>query len=352
MNINSINDNYTTTDKYNSYLNLIGIIKPQKYSKDCISNNISVFHIQPLEKGFGTTLGNSLRRILLSSLYGTSIVAVKIRGIQHEYSTLTYVQEDIMQILLNIKSIIIKGNVGYGHRIFHLNTKRFGAINAGMINTSKKFKIINKDAIICNTTKNISINMSFVISSNKGYRSSDENKIFCIDNQFLSMDAFFSPIRICAIHITNSKIETNFKYDKLSLKIETNGSISPELALALSAKILHNQLNIFINFQEVKEVKKSKKKSIPFNINLLKKISDLELSVRSHNCLKNENINYIGDLVSRTESQMIKTPNFGKKSLNEIRDLLNQMGLRFGMAIKNWPPNNIENLITEYFIKD
>lgn len=340
------------SNKHNYFSNLIGIVKPKKYTKDCISNNLSVFHIQPLEKGFGITLGNSLRRILLSALYGTAIVAVKIRGIQHEYSTLSYVKEDIIQIILNIKSIVIKGNVGYGHKVFHLNVKSLGVITAGMIVVSKNFEIVNRDLVICTTTKNISINMSFVISSDKGYKTSDENKLFCLDNKFLSIDSFFSPIRICAIHVANSRIGSNINYDKLSLKLETNGSLTPELALALAAKILHSQLNIFISFQEIKEVKKPKKKSIPFNINLLKKISDLELSVRSHNCLKNENINYIGDLVSRTESQMIKTPNFGKKSLNEIRDLLNQMGLRFGMAIKNWPPNNIENLINEYFSKD
>ncbi len=332
----------------NISLNWVSLIKPANYKTEKIDKNSAVFHIEPLEKGFGVTLGNSLRRILLSSLQGTAICAVKILGVEHEYSTIDNIKEDVVEIILNLKSIIIKGNTGFNNKKFTLNTSKKGAITAGMINTVDGLEIVNPDLVICTTTKDIKLEMEFIITSGKGYKVANEHDELDYGNDFVSIDSIFSPINKCSFKISNSRVGSKTEYDKLSLKIETNGSIEPDLALALAAKIFQEQLQVFISFKEVKEVEKPKKKKIPFDPNLLKKVSDLELSVRSHNCLKNDNINYIGDLVVRSESQMLKTPNFGRKSLNEIKELLDQMGLKFGMDIENWPPENIQELIEDF----
>lgn len=328
-------------------LNWINLIKPSNYIIKEINSNTTVFIIEPLERGFGITLGNSIRRILLSSLQGTAICAVKILGIKHEYSSLDGIKEDVLEITLNLKSIIINGHTEFDKKIFILNVKRKGAITAGMITTPPGFSIVNPDLIICNTIKEIQVNMHFVVVSGKGYMiASDQNKELA--PQYIKIDSIFSPINRCFFEVFSSRIGSKTEYDKLILTIQTNGTIEPNLALALAAKIFQEQLQVFINFKEVKEIVKPKKYVIPFNKHLLKKITDLELSVRSHNCLKNDNINYVGDLVIKSESQMLKTPNFGKKSLNEIKELLTHMNLRFGMKVDNWPPKDIEKTIKEF----
>lgn len=332
----------------NISLNWVNLIKPAEYNIENIDDRSAVFNIEPLEKGFGVTLGNSLRRILLSSLQGTSICAVKISGIEHEYSTISNVIEDVVEIILNLKSIVIKGNTGYNYKKFTLSTSKKGIVTAGMIKTEDDFHIVNPNTVICHITKDIKLNMEFIIVSGKGYKTANEHDITKYGEDFIAIDSIFSPISQCSFKVLNSRVGSKTEYDKLSLKIETNGSIKPELALALAAKIFQDQLQVFINFQEVEEVEKPKERKIPFDPNLIKKVSDLELSVRSFNCLKNDNVMYIGDLVVKSETQMLKTPNFGKKSLNEIKELLNTMGLRFGMEIKNWPPENIEELIKEH----
>lgn len=336
----------------NISLNWLSLIKPVKYTVEQVDAKVAIFHIEPLEKGFGVTLGNCLRRILLSSLQGTSICAVKISGVDHEYSTINNVVEDVVEIILNLKSIVIKGNTGYSHKKFTLNVLKKGPIKAGMIKHVSGFEIVNPDLVICNTTKEKKINMEFIVMSGKGYKTSEEHNFLNKEENFIFIDSMFSPIYRCSFNVCNSRVGSKTEYDKLSLKIETNGAIKPELALALTAKIFQEQLQVFINFREVKEVEKPKEKKIPFDSNLLKKVCDMELSVRSHNCLKNDNILYIGDLVVRSESQMLKTPNFGKKSLNEIKQLLIDMGLKFGMEIDNWPPENIENLIHNHLDKN
>jgi len=221
-----------------------------------------------------------------------------------------------------------------------------------MINTVDGLEIVNPELIICNTTKDIKLSMEFIVTSGKGYKVASEHDLSVYGNDFISIDSIFSPINSCSFEVSNSRVGSKTEYDKLSLNIETNGSIDPNLALALGAKILQEQLRVFISFKEVKEIEKPKKKKMPFDVNLLKRVSDLELSVRSHNCLKNDNIQYIGDLVVMSESQMLKTPNFGRKSLNEIKELLGQMGLKFGMSVENWPPKNIKELIRTYVGKD
>lgn len=334
--------------KANISLNWVSLIKPANYSIEEVEENSSIFHIEPLEKGFGITLGNSLRRILLSSLQGTAICAVKISGVEHEYSTIENVKEDVVEIILNLKSVIIKGNAGFSNKKFTLNASKKGPITAGMIDTIDDFEIVNPDLVICNATKDIKLNMEFIITSGKGYKVASEHSELDYGNDFIAIDSIFSPVTKCSFKISNSRVGSKTEYDKLALKVETNGSIKADLALALAAKIFQEQLQVFINFKEVEEVEKPKEKKIPFDINLLKKVSDLELSVRSQNCLKNDNIVYIGDLVVKTEAQMLKTPNFGKKSLNEIKELLVEMSLKFGMEIENWPPENIEELIEDY----
>lgn len=337
------------TQKANISSNWVGLIKPANYKIEEIEQeNKFIFHIEPLEKGFGTTLGNSLRRILLSSLQGTAISAVRISGVEHEYSTIENVKEDLVEIIINLKSIVIKGNAGFDKKKFSLNVSKKGLITAGMIKTTDDFKIVNPDLVICHATKDIKLDMEFIVTSGKGYKIASENSVLEYGHNFIAIDSIFSPISRCSFAVSNSRVGSSTEYDKLSLHIETNGSIRADLALALAAKIFQDQLQVFINFKEVEELKKPKEKIIPFDVNLLKKVSDLELSVRSQNCLKNDNITYIGDLVIRSEAQMLKTPNFGKKSLNEIKELLVEMGLKFGMEIENWPPENIESLIGDY----
>lgn len=332
----------------NISLNWVSLIKAANYSVEEINEKVAIFHVEPLEKGFGTTLGNSLRRILLSFLQGTSICAVRISGVEHEYSTLDNVVEDVVEIILNLKSIVIRGNTGYSHKKFTLSTCKKGPVTAKMIQTVDGFEIINPDLVICNTTKDRKLDMEFVITSGKGYQIANEHDISDYGSGFIAIDSLFSPISRCSFRVANSRVGSKTEYDKLSLEIETNGALKPELALALASKIFQDQLQVFINFKEVEEIEKPKKKIIPFDANLLKKVCDLELSVRSHNCLKNDNIVYIGDLVVKSEPQMLKTPNFGKKSLNEIRELLNTMGLKFGMQVDHWPPDNIEEIIHDY----
>lgn len=334
------------TQEDNISLNWVNLIKPAQYKVEEINDRCAIFHIEPLEKGFGTTIGNSIRRTLLSSLQGTSICGVKISGVEHEYSNIDNVKEDVVEIILNLKSIIIKGNIGFDKKKLVLDIQKKGTITAGMINTTAGLEIVNPDLVICTTTKNIKLSMEFIVVSGKGYKVANEHNM--IDDNFISIDSIFSPISTCSFQITNSRVGSKTEYDKLSLKIETNGSIKADLALALAAKIMQEQLQVFISFKEVKEIEKPKEKKIPFDVKLLKKVSDLELSVRSHNCLKNDDIKYIGDLVVKSETQMLKTPNFGKKSLNEIKELLTQMNLKFGMEVDGWPPKNIQALINNH----
>jgi DNA-directed RNA polymerase subunit alpha len=336
------------TQGANISLNWVSLIKPANYNVEKSTENITTFNIEPLERGFGVTLGNSLRRILLSSLQGTAIAAVRIHGVEHEYSTIDGVKEDVVEIILNLKSVVIVGSAGFDNKKFTLKASKAGAITAGMIKATDGFQIANPDLVICHMTEDMSLEMEFIVVSGKGYKVASEHPKLNYEDDFISIDSIFSPIARCSFKVENSRVGSKTEYDKLLLTVETNGSIKADLALALASKIFQEQLQVFVSFKEVEEVEKPKEKIVPFDVNLLKKVSDLELSVRSQNCLKNDNIIYIGDLVVRTEAQMLKTPNFGKKSLYEIKDLLVEMGLKFGMEIKEWPPKNIEEMVKDY----
>lgn len=327
--------------------NWASLIKPSEFVQDVTDNKTSIFKIEPLERGFGVTLANSLRRILLSSLQGAAIVSLKIEGVDHEFSTVTGLREDVTDIVLNTKQIVVKYG---GTEKKRLTLKATGpcTVTAGMIETTDDIEIVNKEHIICTLDKGAKLHIEFNIKTGKGYTSAAENRNPEMPLGIIPIDSIYSPVKRVTYKVDHSRVGSDTEYDKLYLTIETNGSLSPELALGFAAKILQDQLQVFIKFQDVEEVKQAEEEKLPFDINLLRKVDDLELSVRSQNCLKNDNITYIGDLVVKTESEMLKTPNFGRKSLNEIKDLLSTMNLRFGMEVQGWPPEEIEELSKKF----
>lgn len=299
---------------------------------------------EPLERGFGLTLGNALRRVLLSSLQGAAITSVQIEGVLHEFSSLTGVLEDATDIVLNIKGIALRLH-GEGPKRMRLRANGPGEVRAGMIELPHDIEIMNPDHLICTLDKGAKMAMEFTVDIGKGYRPATDNRPEDAPIGLIPVDALFSPVRKVSYKIDNTRVGQRTDYDKLSLNIETNGAVTPEDAVALAARILQDQLQLFINFEEPRAASEEEHPSeLPFNKNLLRKVDELELSVRSANCLKNDNIVYIGDLVQKTEGEMLRTPNFGRKSLNEIKEVLAQMGLYLGMEIPNWPPENIEEL--------
>jgi DNA-directed RNA polymerase subunit alpha len=326
------------------------LIKPSKMDVNVLENDGRTGRLiaEPLERGFGLTLGNAIRRVLLSSLQGAAITSVKIKGVVHEFSTIPGVKEDLTDILLNLKSIAVKVH-SPGLKKMFIKTNGSGEIRAGNFETDSETEIMNKDQLIMTLDANADIEIEANIETGKGYISAevaeDENKTI----GEIKLDAMFSPVVKATYKIENSRVGQVTDYDKLIFDVETNGVISPDDAIALSARILQDQLQAFINFDEpeVQQDQDSAEK-LSFNSNLLKKVEELELSVRSANCLKNDNIIYIGDLVQKTESEMLRTPNFGRKSLNEIKEVLTQMELNLGMSVPDWPPENIDDLAKKY----
>ncbi|MCE2993785.1 MAG: DNA-directed RNA polymerase subunit alpha [Alphaproteobacteria bacterium] len=327
--------------------NWLTLIKPSEYLTQEVNANCSIFKIEPLERGFGITLGNSLRRILLSSLQGAAVTSIKIEGVEHEYTTIPGVKEDVVDVVLNMKQVVVKYG-GTEKKKLRLKASGAGFVTAGMIETPHDVEIVNKDLVICTLDKNANVSMELTVQTGRGYRSANENRSEDLALGVIPIDSIFSPVKRVTFKVENSRVGSDTEYDKLLLTIETNGALSPELSLGLSAKIIQDQLQIFIGFQDVEDIKEVEEEKLPFDVHLLRRVDDLELSVRSHNCLKNDNITYIGDLVVKTEGEMLKTPNFGKKSLNEIKELLVSMGLRFGMEVAGWPPENTEELIKKY----
>lgn len=327
--------------------NWANMIKPADYSCESSTANTAVFKIEPLERGFGVTLGNALRRVLLSSLHGAAITTIKIDGVDHEYSTIQGVKEDVVEIILNLKGVAVRYG-GSEKRKISLKATGPCVVTAGMIETTNDVEISNPDHVICTLDKNSKINIEMTLGIGTGYIPANENRIPDLALGVIPIDSIFSPAKRVTYKVENSRVGSDTEYDKLHLTIETNGTLTPELALGLAAKILQDQLQVFINFQDAVEAKEAEEEKLPFDVQLLKKVDDLELSVRSQNCLKNDNIRYIGDLVVKTESEMLKTPNFGRKSLNEIKELLVSMNLRFGMEVVGWPPENIEDLAKRY----
>ena len=303
---------------------------------------------EPLERGFGLTLGNALRRVLLSSLQGAAINSVQIDGVLHEFSSISGVREDVTDIILNIKEIAIAMHAEGSKRLV-LKKEGPGIVTAGDIEETADIRILNPEQPICTLDEAAEIRMEFTVSTGKGYVASERNRPEDAPIGLIPVDSLYSPVKKVSYKVENTREGQILDYDKLTLTVETDGSLTPEDAVAFSARILQDQLQIFINFEEPqKVVVEDKVPELEFNAALLKKVDELELSVRSANCLKNDNIVYIGDLIQKTEAEMLRTPNFGRKSLNEIKEVLAQMGLHLGMEVPNWPPENIEDLAKRF----
>lgn len=300
--------------------------------------------VEPLERGFGMTLGNALRRVLLSSLQGSSITSVKIEGVLHEFSAIPGVLEDVTDIVLNLKTVGVKlhSDIPKKVRISALGPK---IVRAKDIQSTSDIDILDPETVICTLEDGAQLNMELVIQNGKSYVLANQHVYEDKPVGVILIDSIFSPVKRVIYKVDQTRVGQRTDYDRLTLRVKTDGSIKPDDAVAYASRILQDQFQQFINFEEPTENdKRETKDELPFNRNLLKKVEELELSVRSANCLKNENILYIGDLVLKTENDMLKTPNFGRKSLNEIKEVLAQMGLGFGMNIPTWPPENIDEL--------
>ncbi len=323
------------------------LIKPTKLEIDQKGENPHTGNVlaEPLERGFGLTLGNALRRILLSSLQGAAVTAVQIDGVLHEFSSIEGVREDVTDIILNIKELAVRMHAE-GPKKMRLSAEGPCEVTAAQIEAGADIEIMNPDLVICTLDKGAKINMELTVNSGKGYRPAAQNRPEEAPVGLIPVDSVFSPIRKVSYEVEDTRVGQITDYDKLTLNIQTNGVISPEDAVAYAARILQDQLQVFVNFDEPEAAtEKEEAEELPFNRNLLRKVEELELSVRSANCLKNDNIIYIGDLVQKSESDMLRTPNFGRKSLNEIKEVLTVMGLHLGMQVEGWPPENIEELI-------
>ncbi|MFQ3596046.1 MAG: DNA-directed RNA polymerase subunit alpha [Sphingomonadaceae bacterium] len=317
--------------------------------------NRKIFVAEPLERGFGLTLGNALRRVLLSSLQGAAVTAVKIDGALHEFSSLAGVREDVTDIILNVKQIVVKMQGDQPKRL-SLSATGPGEVKAGQIATTGDIEIANPDLVICTLDQGATFNMELTVQTGKGYVPAAQNRPSDAPIGLIPVDALYSPVRQVAYKVDPTRVGQDLDYDKLTLTVETDGSVTPDDAVGYAARILQDQLQLFVNFEEPVArptpvqmvpggaVAVEEPTDILMNRNLLKKVDELELSVRSANCLKNDNIIYIGDLVQKSEPEMLRTPNFGRKSLNEIKEVLSSMGLRLGMEIPGWPPENIEEL--------
>ena len=298
----------------------------------------------PLERGFGLTLGNALSRVLLSSLQGAAVTSVQIDGVLHEFSAIPGVREDVTDIVLNIKSLDIKLSAE-GSKRLTLKGSGPGEVKAADIETGADVEIMNPDFVLCHLDKGAKLSMELTVENGKGYVPAVQNRPEESPIGLIPVDAVFSPVRKVTYKVDNSRVGQVTDHDKLSLEVTTSGVVTPEDAVALAARILQDQLGLFINFDEPQAaLAEDREEELPFNKNLLRKVDELELSVRSANCLKNDNIIYIGDLVQKSETDMLRTPNFGRKSLNEIKEVLGQMSLHLGMETPNWPPENIEDL--------
>ena len=321
------------------------LIKPNKLNiKSNDDKSSTVVIAEPLEKGYALTIGNSLRRILLSSIQGSAITSIQIDGVLHEFSSIQGVREDVTDIVLNVKALSIKV-MSEGAKKLILDAKGPGEIKAKDIQPNADVKILNPDLVICHLDNNTKFHMELTANTGKGYRPADKNKDEDAPLGLISIDSLFSPVKKVSFSVENAREGKSLDYDRLIMNVETDGSISAEDAVAYAARIFQDQLSLFINFNDPKEIEVKPQVIEPaFNKNLLRKVDELELSVRSMNCLKNDNIIYIGDLVQKTEPEMLRTPNFGRKSLNEIKEVLSSMSLYLGMEIPNWPPENISEL--------
>lgn len=300
---------------------------------------------EPLERGFGMTLGNALRRVLLSSIQGAAVTAIQIDGVLHEFSSVAGMREDVTDIVLNVKQLALRMHAE-GPKRMSLVAKGPGEVRASQIQTGHNIEIINPDFVLCTLDEGAQLSMEFIVNLGKGYVPASMNRQENAPLGLIPVDAIYTPVKRVSYKVEPTRVGNVTDYDKLLLTVETNGVVTPEDAIALAAHILQDQFRLFINFDEPEVIQASKvEDDLPFNRNLLCRIDELELSVRSANCLKNDNIVYIGDLVQKSEQEMLRTPNFGRKSLNEIKEVLSTMGLSLGMNIPAWPPENIEDLL-------
>lgn len=324
------------------------LIKPNKLEVTSSTETKAVIVAEPLERGYGLTLGNALRRVLLSSLQGAAVTAVQIDGVLHEFSSIAGVREDVTDMVLNIKEIALSME-GDGPKRMVIRKEGPGVVTAKDIQTVGDVEILNPDHVICTLDEDAEIRMELTVDTGKGYVPAERNRSEDSPIGLILIDSLFSPVRKVSYKIDKTREGQSLDYDKLTLTVETDGSVKPEDAVAFAARIVQDQLSIFVNFEEPeKEEVKEEVAELAFNPALLKKVDELELSVRSANCLKNDNIVYIGDLIQKTEAEMLRTPNFGRKSLNEIKEVLAGMGLHLGMEIPAWPPENIEELAKRY----
>lgn len=320
------------------------LIKPSKLEIQTGRDRARIATVvaEPLERGFGMTLGNALRRVLLSSLQGAAIKTVQIDGVLHEFSSVPGVREDVTNIILNIKEIALRIH-SEGVKRMVLKKEGAGPVTAGDIEASSEVEVLNPEHVICHLDQGAAIRMEFTADIGKGYVASDRNRPEDAPIGLIPVDSLYSPVKKVSYKVENTREGQILDYDKLTMVVETDGSVRPEDAVALAARILQDQLAVFINFEEPKKAQEEQRHpELAFNAALLKKVDELELSVRSANCLKNDNIVYIGDLIQKTEAEMLRTPNFGRKSLNEIKEVLAARGLTLGMKLENWPPLGLE----------
>jgi DNA-directed RNA polymerase subunit alpha len=320
------------------------------------SRRKATFVAEPLERGFGLTLGNSLRRVLLSSLQGAAVTSIRIEGVLHEFSSLAGVREDMTDLVLNVKQVALRME-GDQPRRLALSATGPGEVTAAQIATVADVEVMNGDLVLCHLDEGATLNMELMAESGKGYVPAAANRPADAPIGLIPVDALYSPVRQVSYKVENTRVGQELDYDKLTITVETDGTITPDDAIAYAARILQDQLQLFVHFDEgmamthaptgvaaVSSAADAEADANQLNRYLLKKVDELELSVRSANCLKNDNIIYIGDLVQKTEAEMLRTPNFGRKSLNEIKEVLSSMGLRLGMDIPGWPPENIEEM--------
>jgi len=321
------------------YRNWHNLIRPRQFQIDKATDTYGRFTCEPLERGFGLTIGNALRRILLSSIRGAAIVGVRIEGTLHEFSAIPDVVEDVTDIILNLKEVQLRMH-GIGPKTVRIKVDKEGPVTAGDIESDETVEVLNKDQHIVTVASGGKFEAELIIKEGRGYVPAEGNKDPNAPVGTIAIDAIFSPIQRVNYRVTNARVGQRTDYDKLTLEIWTNGAVLPEDAVALSAKILKEQLQIFINFDEAIEepVEVEVAEEPKFSENLYRTVDELEVSVRSANCLQNAQIRFIGDLVQRTEAEMLKTKNFGRKSLKEIKEILAEMGLSLGMKLDGWDP--------------
>ncbi|MCZ6844975.1 MAG: DNA-directed RNA polymerase subunit alpha [Alphaproteobacteria bacterium] len=327
--------------------NWTDLIKPSKLDIQPGTNPARQATIvaEPLERGFGLTLGNSMRRILLSSLQGAAVTSIQIEGVLHEFSSIPGVREDITDVVLNVKSMALRMH-SEGPKRMTLTATGPGEVTASQVETGPDIEVMDPDHVLLTLDQGARVVMEMTVESGKGYVPAALNRAADAPIGLIPVDALFSPVKKVSYQVGNARVGERTDLDSLTLEIETNGAVNAEDTIALAARILQDQLQLFVNFEEPQAVQQIEvvQEDLEFNRNLLRKVDELELSVRSANCLKNDNIIYIGDLVQKTEAEMLRTPNFGRKSLNEIKEVLAQMGLHLGMEITSWPPENIEDM--------